>query len=167
MTWRTHALVGVNSLWLLEPRAAGHQRRESPRATSDCWQRPPPSGALLPDLDAAAVARSSICRRAGALTPFLALPLLLHRPSATGVCCTPRWDWRSSGCWSLPLSFWWGWPPSLALLLGYASHLAADACTRTGIPLLYPRRGASSCPRPAFAWSPAPPPRRRCCPCWR
>ena len=41
---------------------------------------------------------------------------------------------------ALPLSFWWGWPPSLALWLGYASHLAADACTRTGVPLLYPDR---------------------------
>ena len=41
---------------------------------------------------------------------------------------------------ALPLSFWWDWPPSLALGLGYASHLAADACTRTGIPLFYPNR---------------------------
>jgi membrane-bound metal-dependent hydrolase YbcI (DUF457 family) len=30
--------------------------------------------------------------------------------------------------------------PVVALSLGYASHLAGDACTRTGIPLLYPRR---------------------------
>lgn len=28
----------------------------------------------------------------------------------------------------------------LALSLGYASHLAADACTKSGIPLFYPRR---------------------------
>lgn len=31
-------------------------------------------------------------------------------------------------------------PIVAALSLGYASHLAGDACTRTGIPLFYPQR---------------------------
>ena len=34
-----------------------------------------------------------------------------------------------------------GWLLIAALSLGYTSHLAADACTRTGIPLLYSRAG--------------------------
>jgi len=39
---------------------------------------------------------------------------------------------------AIPLRLAVGWPSSLALMLGYASHLAADACTRSGIPFLYP-----------------------------
>jgi len=31
-----------------------------------------------------------------------------------------------------------GWPLFLGLVLGYGSHLAGDACTKSGIPLLYP-----------------------------
>ena len=44
--------------------------------------------------------------------------------------------------YSLPLVFWswWGWQASAALVLGYASHLVADACTKSGIPLCYPSR---------------------------
>jgi membrane-bound metal-dependent hydrolase YbcI (DUF457 family) len=37
------------------------------------------------------------------------------------------------------LAPFFGWPVALALWLGYASHLAADAATRSGIPFLYPR----------------------------
>jgi membrane-bound metal-dependent hydrolase YbcI (DUF457 family) len=40
----------------------------------------------------------------------------------------------------LPLDPILGWAAIAALSLGYASHLAADACARTGIPLLYPVR---------------------------
>ena len=40
----------------------------------------------------------------------------------------------------LPLVWWIGWLPIVALAVGYASHLAGDACTRTGIPLRYPRQ---------------------------
>ena len=38
----------------------------------------------------------------------------------------------------LPLLSWLPWPCYVALLLGCGSHLLADACTRTGIPLLCP-----------------------------
>ena len=43
---------------------------------------------------------------------------------------------------AIALSFvqWWGWQPSFALVLGYGSHLAADAMTKSGIPLLYPSK---------------------------
>ncbi len=40
----------------------------------------------------------------------------------------------------VPLDAGIGWLPVAALLLGYASHLAGDACTQTGIPLFYPDR---------------------------
>jgi inner membrane protein len=41
---------------------------------------------------------------------------------------------------ALPLGLWLGWQPAAALVLGYASHLALDASTRSGIPLCYPDR---------------------------
>jgi hypothetical protein len=41
---------------------------------------------------------------------------------------------------ALPLALGWGWEYGVALLLGYGSHLALDAMTRHGIPLL-PARG--------------------------
>ncbi len=40
----------------------------------------------------------------------------------------------------MPISFAWGWQYGMALLLGYGSHLALDAMTRHGVPLL-PSRG--------------------------
>ena len=36
------------------------------------------------------------------------------------------------------LSFFWGWQPSFALWLGYASHLLADMTTKSGLPILLP-----------------------------
>ena len=41
---------------------------------------------------------------------------------------------------ALPVSLRWGWEYGAALLLGYGSHLALDAMTRHGVPLL-PARG--------------------------
>jgi len=95
--------------------------------------------ALLPDLDAP---RSKI--RSLALGPFRPLdPLgdLLHGAwghrgplhsllglIVFGLIC------------ALPLALLWGWVYGAAALLGYASHLALDAMTRHGVPLL-PARG--------------------------
>ena len=91
--------------------------------------------ALLPDLDAP---RSKI--RSLAVGPFRPLdPLgdLLHGAwghrgplhsllglSVFGLLC------------ALPLCLLWGWLYGAAALLGYASHLALDAMTRHGVPLL-------------------------------
>ena len=41
---------------------------------------------------------------------------------------------------ALPLALAWGWAYGAAALLGYGSHLALDAMTRHGVPLL-PARG--------------------------
>ncbi len=40
----------------------------------------------------------------------------------------------------LPVGFYFGWLPALALLLGYGSHLLLDSMTKHGIPFLYPDR---------------------------
>lgn len=38
-----------------------------------------------------------------------------------------------------PAVWWVGWAPVVPLLLGYTSHLVADAMTKSGIRLLYPQ----------------------------
>ena len=135
MTWRTHALGGVASLWLLEvlPGGAGGLYAGGVGALAMAAAL----GALLPDLDAAESKAKHLS--VGGVAP-LALPALaLHRllghrrllHSALGL-------GLFGALVALPLAFWWGAGPSLALWLGYASHLTLDACTRTGIPLWHP-----------------------------
>ena len=50
------------------------------------------------------------------------------------------WGWLIWTTLILPLGAVSGWLPVASLSLGYASHLAGDASTRTGIPLFYPQR---------------------------
>lgn len=129
--WRTHLVCGISALWILTPLSA------------DLWALDYAAmaigaalGALLPDLDAADSKIKHL--RIGQFKPFW-LPAhvayhsgghrgLLHSLSGMGM----------MALLCVPLVFWIDWPIVLALLLGYASHLAADACTRSGIPVLYP-----------------------------
>jgi len=131
-TWRTHVLGGVGAAWLL------------------LWLLFPLSGslllgmallggfgALLPDLDAPG-SRVSMLKVIN-LRPLLPLSRWLNR----------RWGHRG------PLHSWIGvltvtliaaslvplvGPSAAALPLGYSSHLLLDSCTRTGVPIFYPRR---------------------------
>ena len=134
MMGRTHALIGVCSLWLLAP--LPHVLTAStlgPLALTAAV------GALMPDLDAT----QSLIRSTQLLgiRPFVPIAALLHGAfghrgllhSAVGLLlfCLLA---------ALPLAFWWGLLPSLVLAIGYASHLAADACTKSGIPLLFPKK---------------------------
>ena len=133
MMGRTHILIGLSSLWLL---------RLVPDVLTPDTIAPlmvaVTLGALLPDLDAhsSTIKYLSIAR----IQPFAPLSSVLSR------------DWGHRGMThSLiglagfavlvsPIALFWSWPIWAALCLGYASHLAADACTRSGIPLLYPRK---------------------------
>lgn len=134
MMGRTHAFAGVCSLWLLVP--VPHlltSENFSPLAAVAAV------GALMPDLDATqSLIRST---QVAGIRPFVPIAAILHSTfghrglihSALGLllfCLLV----------AVPLAFWWGALPSLVLALGYASHLAADACTKSGIPLLYPRK---------------------------
>ena len=114
-------------------------------------------GALLPDLDAPQsllknwkVGYRRTGKRGRTLTPAyrpfepvasLLSPLLGHR--------RPLHSLLGLGVAAvllgLPAAFWLGWPATLALVLGYASHLLLDACTVSGVPLLWPD------PRPLWA----------------
>jgi inner membrane protein len=133
MTWPTHALFGISSLWLLAllpPEWIGTDFGTLAAIAA--------FGALLPDLDASESKIKHLKIPTTHIKPFL-LPALFvsrsdqHRgllhsligPAMVGVICVP--------------ALWWtGWAPVVALLLGYASHLMADAATKSGIRLLHP-----------------------------
>jgi inner membrane protein len=135
MRWDTHVLFGVNSIWLfslIPLDVTSH----SIGALAACASL----GALLPDLDAAE-SKIKYVRVAGA-SPFM-LPSraahqlfghrgVLHSLLAVGVLAVVV----------VPSVLWlgWDWELGAALVLGYSSHLMADACTKSGIPLLYPRQ---------------------------
>lgn len=130
---RTHILIGMSSLWLLHlvPNVLMPDTIAPLLAAAIL-------GALLPDLDAnsSTIKYLSIAK----VQPFAPLSVLLSR------------DWGHRGMThSLiglavfvvlvsPIALFWSWPIWAALCLGYMSHLAADACTRSGIPLLYPNK---------------------------
>lgn len=133
MMWRTHVFLGVNALWLLAPLpGAITSNTVAPLCALAAF------GALLPDLDAQESKIKSLSW--GGVRPFAPVAFLayrtwghrafLHSPLGllvfAGVC--------------VPIGLNWGLLPALALWLGYASHLAGDALTRTGIPG-WPNRG--------------------------
>jgi len=135
MMWHTHVMAGLSSLWLLSLVPQGITAEKVAVITAVAA-----FGALLPDLDAAD-SKIKHLRIAG-VKPFQPIAIvfyeglghrgLLHSLLALGLLAL----------YSLPLLLWswWDWQTSAALVLGYASHLAADAATKSGIPLLYPRK---------------------------
>ena len=129
---RTHALAGIASLWLLRP---------VPEVVTAATMAPlavlAALGALLPDLDAG---ESKIKRLSFAgLMPLAPLSLALHRNLGHRGLLHSLLGLGLSTLIFLPLASWGNGIVPLALSLGYASHLATDACTRSGVPLLYPR----------------------------
>jgi len=95
-------------------------------------------GALLPDLD---VSQSQIKHLSVAgVTPFAPLSVLLNRTLGHRGLLHSALGWSVATLLFLPLALLGSVSIPLALSLGYASHLATDACTKSGIPLLYPRR---------------------------
>lgn len=131
MTGKTHLLIGINSLWFLAPIPSALTVSSLAVAAAAAA-----IGSLLPDLDAS---ESTIKHaKIGNWQPMTALanPIaratthrgLLHSFVGVGLVAVI----------SLPLVFLWGWAPSVALILGYGSHLLADSCTPSGITLNYP-----------------------------
>jgi len=132
MLWRTHVLLGLSSLWivagipgLLSPANAG------PMAACAAF------GALLPDLDAgtAKIAHLSVLR----VRPFApASASMMRAYGHRGIMHFVKGTLLFGGSAALAVGLWLGAAPALAVLLGYASHLAGDACTLTGIPAMFP-----------------------------
>ena len=130
---RTHLVLGINALWLfrLTPTPLGVDLGLLAAAAA--------LGALLPDLDAAHSTIRSLEVTRG-VRPFALPAHLLHRALGHRRLLHSLLGLALALTLAVPLGLWLGSRPALALLLGYASHLAGDAATRSGIPLLFPNR---------------------------
>lgn len=130
---RTHALAGVAALWTL---------RLVPGALTFDTVAPlaflAVVGALLPDLDAA----DSLLRRTSLLgiTPLVPISSVLHQSFGHRGATHSLLGLVAAFLLALPFAAFRGWLAPVALSLGYASHLLCDGCTKSGVPLLYPRR---------------------------
>lgn len=130
---RTHALIGIASLWLLELPSVITLQTIAPIVLCAVI------GALAPDLDAgeSKLKRFSV----GGITPLAPVTVLLHQSLGhRGLLHSLAGLGLFAVLCALPVALWLGWPFGAALALGYASHIAADAATKSGVPLLYPRR---------------------------
>lgn len=136
MTWRTHLLGGVGSLWLLRPlETAG-----SDLSNLGLLAGLAGLGALLPDLDAQESKVKHLAIAKG-VEPFALPSLVLHRLLGHRGLMHSLLGWGIAAVVvGLPVTWYVGWQPALALLLGYGSHLLLDACTKHGIPFLYPNK---------------------------
>ncbi len=133
MTWRTHLVAGGCSLWLLE--AVPGTLTSSNIGLLMVFAA---FGALLPDLDAGGSKLQSL--QIAGVQPFAVPSLLFHRYFGHRGLLHSLLGLGIVAGLAVPAALWWGGLLSTALVLGYASHLAADACTRSGIPLFYPRK---------------------------
>ena len=127
MMWRTHALCGIGCLWLLAPLPGVlTSHNAGPLAALAAF------GALLPDLDAEESKIKSLSW--GGVRPFAPIARIVHRSwGHRGLLHSPLGLCGAGGIALLLALVGYGLP-ALAIWIGYMSHLAADACTRTGIP---------------------------------
>lgn len=128
MTWRTHVLAGIGALWAINIVPGG--------ITADnlgalCLFAS--FGALLPDLDASQskIRSLSLAR----IQPFEPIGFAAHRFFGHRGLLHSLAGLATAGIIAGAAASRIGWEPALALFLGYGSHLALDACTKSGIPL--------------------------------
>lgn len=98
------------------------------------------AGATVPDLDAVESKIKHV--QVLGIKPFVPVSRAINRDLGHRGLLHSLWGWVG---WTMLVLLWGigiGWMPVIALSLGYASHLAGDACTKTGIPLCYPGRKA-------------------------
>ena len=127
MMWRTHTLMGVCSLWLLAPfPSVLTSDNIGPLCALAAF------GALLPDLDAGESKIKSLSW--GGIRPFAPFAYLAHRTWGHRALLHSPLGLLLFGLVCVPIALYFGILPALALWLGYASHLAGDAMTKTGIP---------------------------------
>jgi membrane-bound metal-dependent hydrolase YbcI (DUF457 family) len=132
MMWHTHAVIGASSVMLL-PFIQTDKDGNVAVLMAFAF-----IGALMPDLDAAESKIKHL--KVVSIKPFVPLAVVIHRDFGHRGLWHSLYGW---GLWTimiLPLSMRIGWLPVAALSVGYVSHLAGDAATKRGIPLLYPNR---------------------------
>ena len=127
MMWRTHALIGVCSLWVLTPFPDVITRDTlGPLCALAAL------GALLPDLDAMESKAKSL--HVAKIRPLAPLAAIVYQTWGHRTLLHSPLGFLIAGACFLPVGLFWGIGPYLALWLGYGSHLLADASTKTGIP---------------------------------
>lgn len=133
MMGRTHALAGVSTLLAVQGMLGFPSQEIVVPLTIFAAL-----GALLPDLDAT----ESLLKRmvVVGITPFAPLALVLNRALGHRGLLHSLLGWTLFSLLCLPLAWFWNVSLPFALSFGYASHLMADACTKSGIPVFYPRR---------------------------
>jgi inner membrane protein len=130
VTWRTHLSGGLASLYLIQPLLTPENLGALAIIAS--------LGALLPDLDARESRLKNLTLGTG-IAPFFLPALALHRllghrgplHSLLGLLVMTITI-------GLPLTLLFGGLAPAALALGYASHLALDGATKSGVPLWFP-----------------------------
>ncbi len=133
MTWLTHMLFGISALWLLSPLPP-----ELLNTDFDVLVAAAALGALLPDLDASESKIKHLKIPNTQIKPFMLPALVVSKSNRHR---SLLHSFAGLGMMALlftPASFWIGWAPVAALLLGYFGHLMADAATKSGVRLLYP-----------------------------
>lgn len=131
MMGRTHLLLGINAIWLLEAGTAPSPDRFVLAVAGAAL------GSLLADLDARASLLQTL--RIGGVAPLVLPARLLNQVFGHRGALHSLFALGVLALLSLPLL---GTLPLLwlGLALGYASHLVGDGCTRHGVPLFFPRR---------------------------
>lgn len=132
MMWHTHAAMGASAVWFLLPILPPGD--PSILAVLMAFAV---AGALVPDLDAVESKVKHV--RIIGIKPLVPLARTINRDFGHRGLLHSLRGWMIWAFFLLTLSAWTGWLPVVALSLGYASHLVGDACTRTGIPFLYPK----------------------------
>lgn len=137
--WRTHLVAGVASLWLLETTPLSLTRDEWALAIVGAML-----GAMWPDLDASESKIRHLGWRLGRerFEPLEPVAFLVHRTLGHRGFLHSLGGWIVSALLFLPPSLWLGFWAWVGYVLGFGSHLFADALTRSGIPFwqLVPKR---------------------------
>jgi inner membrane protein len=94
--------------------------------------------ALLPDLDASESKIKHFKIPNTHIKPFLLPALVVSRSDQHRGLLHSLAGLGMMTIFFVPAVWWTGWAPVVALLLGYASHILADAATKSGVRLLYP-----------------------------
>lgn len=132
--WRTHVLFGISTLWLLAPLPP-----EILQANMGVLAAVAALGALMPDLDASESKIKHLQIPNTQIKPFMIPALVVSRTDQHRGLLHSLSGLGMMALFILPASFYTGWAIAVTFLLGYLSHLGADAATKSGIRLLYPK----------------------------
>lgn len=135
MMWRTHVLFGINTLWLLVPMPP-----EILQANVGVLAAVAALGALMPDLDASESKIKHLKVPNTQIRPFLLPALIVSRSEQHRGLMHSFVGWGMAAFCATLLMPIIGWAPVFAFVLGYGSHLFADALTKSGILLFYPKK---------------------------